>query len=309
MHADIERLAADELARIDRHFRALEALHDDPAFRVLRDARLAGITRRRWDTASTAVMSATSRLGKWRETVAEAVRLARASPPDSERALLLLLGRSVPLTPAETPKENRRPPASGSGTSSGPRFTLNAVSGYVAEDLRTARRVVTDVAAVLTDLRPRLELLTAKLDEADARLGPTGDDGTRAQLGALRERVDRLWGQLDADPLALDPGSVAAIEADLAGLDRETSRRDAAVGRETVSRSGPNERDLLRARLEAYRFRALRLGRAALPEVNACYRRARRLLETEPCDLRQAGEAVHQYMSMERGDDQESHER
>jgi len=393
MHVDVERLAADELEKIDRHLIALEELRDDPTFVMLRDARLTGVTKRRWDTASVAVMSATSRLGKSRDTVSEAIRLLRADPPDAEQAEQLLRGRSVPLTPAETPKQDRRPPAS---TSSLPFFSLHAVKDFVADDLRTAQRVVDDVAGILAPVRPQLASLTARLDDADSRLGPAAGNGTRAELAALRRGLDDLGSLLASDPLALGPadasgpgspdglGRLDAIDAELARLSGRLAppgelppsaasqlarlraavgeltalesyvcaRRAALVKRFTVAHVPPapaaaaglsaridvaetrwqageldqidralaaaaqaasqvvqwadetfDEWDLLRARLKTYRLRAVRRDRATLPELATLHEHARQLLEAAPCDLHQAGEAVHRYMSMERGDD------
>jgi hypothetical protein len=395
MQMDIERLAADELEKIDRHLSALEELRDDPTFVMLRDARLTGVTKRRWDAASAAVMSATSRLDKSRDTVAEAIRLLRANPPDAEQAERLLRGRSVPLTPAETPKQDRRPPAS---TSSKPRFSLRAVKDFVAEDLGTARRVVDEVAGALASARPRLGQLTAMLDDADSRLGPVAGSDTRDELVALRRDLDHLWGVLNVDPLTLGPAGASgpgspdglarldAIDAGLALLSvrlasggeppssaasrlarlraavgelavRESqarARRAALVKRFTVADVPPalaaaaglsaridaaearwqideldeidravavatqaasqvvqradetfNEWDLLRGRLATYRLRAVRRGRATSQELAALHQHARQLLETAPCDLRRAAEAVRLYMSMERGDDPE----
>jgi len=395
MHGDIERLAADELEKIDRHLIALEELRDDPTFVTLREARLTGVTKRRWDAASAAVMSATSRLGKSRDTVSEAIRLLRADPPDPEQAERLLRGRSVPLTPAETPKQDRRPPAS---TSSEPRFSLHAVKDFVADDLRTARRVVDGVADVFAAVRPRLASLTARLDDAGSRLGLTAGNGTRAELVALRRGLDDVWRLLASDPLALIPAGASgpespeglarldAIDADLTRLSgrlasggelpppaasrlgrlraaagelaalesQARARRAALVKQFTVAHVPPvpaaaaglsaridaaearwqtdeideidralaaatqaasqvvqwadetfDEWDLLRARLKTYRLRAVRRDRATRPELAARHEHARQLLETAPCDLHRAGEAVRQYMSMERGDDPE----
>jgi hypothetical protein len=304
MHEDIERLAADELAKIDRHCRALERLRDDPTFVLLRDARLSGITKERWGAASAAVVSATSRLAKSRDTVGDAVRLLRADPPDPEKAERLLRGRSVPLTAAETPKEDRRPPAS---SSSEARFTLRAVKDFVADDLRAAQRVVENVTAVLAAARPRLERLTARLDEADSRLGRATASGTRAELAALRRGLDDAWRLLATDPLALRsvsaPGPDGRGRLDLSRLEAIDAglTRLAPDGAPRPAGEASDEWDLLRARLETYRLRAARRGHAARPDLAAQYRRARQILETIPCDLRLADEAVREYMSMERG--------
>jgi hypothetical protein len=304
MHEDIERLASDELAKIDRHRRALELLRDDPTFVLLRDAQLSGVTRERWEAASAAVVSATSRLAKSRDTVNDAVRLLRANPPDPEEAERLLKGRSVPLTPAETPKEDRRPPAS---SSSEARFTLHAVKDFVADDLRAAQRIVENVAAVLATARPRLEQLTARLDEADSRLGRATASGTQAELAALRRGLDDAWRLLATDPLALrsvgasGPNGRGRLDLSrLEAIDAELTRL-AAAGAPRWADETFDEWDLLRARLETYRLRAARRGYATRPDLAAQYRHARQILETIPCDLRLADEAVRKYMSMEQG--------
>jgi hypothetical protein len=294
MHEDIERLAADELAKIDRHSRALERLRDDPTFILLRDARLSGVTKERWEAASAAIVSATSRLAKSRDTVGDAIRLLRADPPDPEKAEQLLRGRSVPLTPAETPKEDRRPPAS---SSSEARFTLRAVKDFVADDLWAVQRVVENVATVLAAARPRLEQLTARLDEA----------GSRAELAALRRGLDDAWRLLATDPLTLGPVGASGPDGrgrlDLSRLDAIDAEltRLASDGAPRWAGQTSDEWDLLLARLETYRLRAARRGHATRPDLAAQYRRARQILETIPCDLRLADEAVREYMSLEQG--------
>ncbi len=216
MKGDDERLTAAEHAEIERYTRLLGALRDDPTFVTLWDAQLAGTTARRWDVACAAVMSAASRLDKWRETVAQAERLLRAEPPDRERADQLLSGRTVRLTPAETPKEDRRPPAS---PSSEPRFSLAFIKGLIADDLRTAQRVVVTVAEVLAAVRPRLDQLTARLDDAESLLDPMADGDNRAELAALRRGIDDIRTLSQADPLALRP-SAAPGPPGPAGLTR-----------------------------------------------------------------------------------------
>lgn len=56
-----------------------------------------------------------------------------------------------------------------------------------------------------------------------------------------------------------------------------------------------DRRDELRGRLEAFRAKAVRLGRAEDTRLGDIYRRARDLLWTAPCDLRQATVAVASY--------------
>ncbi len=118
---DIERLAADELERIDRHRNALEELRDNPTFVRLQDTRLTGDTKRRWDAASAAVMSATSRLAKSRDIVSEAIRLLLANPPDPRAGGAAAAGPERAFDPGEMPTGGPPPPAS---SSSALRFSL-----------------------------------------------------------------------------------------------------------------------------------------------------------------------------------------
>lgn len=297
-HANIQRLADYELEKIDRARGALEQLRDDPTFVLLRDAELSGVTRQRWEFASAAVVSATSRLTKSRHTVNEAIRLLRANPPQPEEAKRMLNGRSVPLTPPDIPKEERRPPAS---SSSELRFTLHAVQDFVADDFRAAQSVVESVAAVLAAARPRLEQLTVRLDEADSRLGPAAASGTRAGLAALRRSLDDVWRLLAMDPLALSSGTRRAAELD--ELDRAVAATMQGAASQVAHRASEklDECELLRGRLKIYRLRAARRGNAARPELAALYDSARQLLEANPRDLRLAEEAVRRYMEAEQG--------
>ena len=86
------------------------------------------------------------------------------------------------------------------------------------------------VAAVLAAVRPRLDQLTARLDDAESLLDPMADDDNRAELAALRRGADDIRTLSQADPLALRPSAAAgppgpagltrldAIDADLARL-------------------------------------------------------------------------------------------
>ena len=394
MTRDIERLAAGEHVEIEQYSLRLGRLRDDPTFAALCDARLAGTTRSRWDVACAAVRSAGSRLDKWRETVARADRLLRASPPDAAEASRLLIGRTVQLTRAETPKEDRRPPAS---ASSEPRFSLGYIKSLILDDIRTAERAVAEVAEVLEAARSRLDRLAAGLDEAEPLLDPMADDASRAELTALRRGLDELRELVEADPLALGragaagqpgPARLPRLDALNAGLARlagrlapASARRAETAGRlaglrvaagklaalesrardrraslaeritatdrpaapaatvgldarlaaaemrfwpdwravggeldeidseiETATREAERvikrageisaEWELLDFRLKAYRGRADRIGLAGHSELRAVHGGAREVLDTAPCDLRRAADAVHAYMKL-----------
>jgi hypothetical protein len=304
---ELKRLAAAEQAAIEELYRSLGQLCEDPTFILLQRASLAGVTKKSWEIASAAIVSAMSRLGTSRDTVRQAVRLLHADPPDLKEANRLLRGRCVEVHPAQAPPEEHRPPASGSSL---PRFTLHVVEDLAADDLQRARRVVADVAAVLEVARPRLEALTAQFTEVNARLSRDTANGTKAELAGLRHDLDAAEELLATDPLAVRPAGGRAPHGrgrlDLSQLDaiRDRLTRLASDGGadQVVQRADEalEERDLLRGRLEVFRLRAVSAGHVR-PELTALYKRAHQLLEADPCDLGLAGEAVQKYISMERG--------
>lgn len=91
-------------------------------------------------------------------------------------------------------------------------------------------------------------------------------------------------------------GDWSALARAVDGLERATAdaRRQA---REATKATDAllERRDELRGRLEAFRAKALRQGLAEHPELLRLFRRARDLLWTAPCDLRQATRAVSGY--------------
>ncbi|WP_449065748.1 hypothetical protein [Planomonospora algeriensis] len=110
-------------------------------------------------------------------------------------------------------------------------------------------------------------------EDEDGRGGPGGPGGPEGEGGRWLERADLLAGL---------------------GHDAEQALRQAghatAALRELLAR-----RDELRGRLEAFRAKAVRLGRAEDTRLDRLYRHARDLLWTAPCDLRRAAVAVTGY--------------
>lgn len=199
MHEDIERQIEDELKKVSQHTGWLGELRDDPAFVMLSNAEAAGMlsesVKDQWATVRTAVITAESRLHKLRETVEEARRLLRASPPDRNGARRLLHGQSVRLTREEIPKEDRPPPST---SYSDPRFSLRTVRDYVADDIRTARDALEEVRGE-TALEEKRDLLRARLELYRGR-------DRQRKLGGpeLDARYRRALQLLDAFPCDLD---------------------------------------------------------------------------------------------------------
>lgn len=139
---------------------------------------------------------------------------------------------------------------------------LDALRGTEAE----ARRVRDEVLAkIASPVLPDLPDMSATLADRLAAVGRP-PHGTAARGGGWNDLADRV-----AD---LDRAMHAALDQ---------ARRDVEVIRGLLDR-----REELRGRLEAYRAKAARLGGSEDAELAAIYERARELLWTSPCDLREA---------------------
>lgn len=150
------------------------------------------------------------------------------------------------------------------------------------ERMRRIDEVIGQVAAAEAEARTARDLVLAKI--ASPVLPDPPDSAA-----ALRDRLAAL-GTLSAQGRWLElAGRVAELEhAALAALAR------ARTTVETIS-GLLDRRDELRGRLEAYKARAVRLGRAEDVELGRLYRDAHDLLWTAPCDLRRATAALAGY--------------
>ncbi|MBB5433940.1 hypothetical protein [Nocardiopsis composta] len=153
----------------------------------------------------------------------------------------------------------------------------------------------------------------------------TGFPADRAELAAAvaeaesaaeaaRRARDRTGARI-AGPAPAEAPDTAGLRGRLAGLDRlhraghwaelaaaaDALRRDARAAAEAARRSEHADAGLLarraelRGRLDAYRMKAVRLGRAEDPEAARLLRAAHDLLWTAPCDLDAADAALAAY--------------
>jgi chromosome segregation ATPase len=192
--------------------------------------------------------------------------------------------------------------------------------GGLRETVRTDPLSITPaafdgVAAALTDLRPRLEAAVRFRAEHEERVRRIGESIglIRAAEEEARQERERALAKI-ASPLPHEPAELSGPLADrLAALDAlrgrwtELAARVADLERATATAlerarqtvrtiTGLIERrDELRGRLDAYRAKAGRLGRLEDPELTELYQRARDLLWTAPCDLRQATASLAEY--------------
>jgi hypothetical protein len=181
-------------------------------------------------------------------------------------------------------------------------------------DVGALARLEADVAALGSDIATAERLR----DRFDARLGDLG--GLLERLHIAEAEVHRVAAEVRAEIAApVAPGvpvaarlrgrlqELAARRAegnwlDLAGdvdrIERDlTAAIAAADARLAAINSLLRRRDELRGRLDGYRAKARRLGRAEDPELDRCYRRARDALRTTPCDLTRAAAAVTEYQN------------
>ena len=174
---------------------------------------------------------------------------------------------------------------------------------------------------------PRVRAVSAALEAMTARLAARSAlrSGYPARRAALRDALDALAGAeraardayaraagkilapgfppaTDGEPalrrrlVTLDRLDVSALDEALPALERAVAAAlDSAADRQKLADGLLARRDELRGRLEAYRMKAVRTGRAEQDNVLACFTTAQDLLWVAPCDLPAATRAVVAY--------------
>jgi hypothetical protein len=214
-HAGLTRQEAHDLVLRERAAlaawsAALDALRSDPAWAALAGARPRGRTGELWTAARQAAEAVESMLAKANRTLAEAGDALDLGGPDDTvliRVDRLLRGEAVRMDRAELPRAQRRPPWS---VSSEPRFSLSEVKSLIESDLRAARALAADVAAVLGAAGPRLDLLTGLLGRIRAAADPRADAALLPAIRAAAADLDVLRDVLANDPLSLRTGGAGA---------------------------------------------------------------------------------------------------
>ena len=173
------------------------------------------------------------------------------------------------------------------------------------------------VTAALAARRDHLEHAVRVREGFDARLRALADlaAAVRAAEDAARAARDRVLAKIASPVLPHLPDQAPALAERLAALratpadadwfavtrrvtDLERALGDALRQAEEATAATNallERRDELRGRLDAFRAKAQRQGLAEHPDLLLLYRRARDLLWTAPCDLRQATRAVTGY--------------
>ncbi|MFI6763746.1 hypothetical protein ACIBF5_31945 [Micromonospora sp. NPDC050417] len=147
-------------------------------------------------------------------------------------------------------------------------------------------------------LHQTLATVTAAQDRAHAAYERATDRIADPGLAEPVDPVPELWAAATS-LVRRTPSEAegwATVADQLTALEGEASAALAAAADRTRVADGLiGRRDELRGRLEAYRAKAVRLGRAEEPRLTGLYSTARDLLWTAPCDLRAATRAVHAY--------------
>jgi hypothetical protein len=194
---------------------------------------------------------------------------------------------------------------------------------HMAPDGRADMTRLDGVADGFHALRTRLAQAVRIRAEHDGRVRGIGETirQVAAAEAAAREARDLVVAKIAVPVLPDLPGAAGALRERLTafGLLRDERRwlelagraeelEDAAEAALAVASTAVEDisglldrRNELRGRLEAYKARAGRLGRAEDAELGRLYRHAHDLLWTAPCDLRRATAALARYQRAIRG--------
>ncbi|WP_125619611.1 hypothetical protein [Actinomadura sp. WAC 06369] len=160
-------------------------------------------------------------------------------------------------------------------------------AGY-ADRLRAVARTLGELREAEAEERRVRDAVAAKIAGPPPAARPAASAGLADRLAALdrdaRTGGDRTGGGWTERARRIDDLERAA------GAALRDAREAAGVVRGLLER-----RDELRGRLDAYRMKAARLGLAEDGATAGLYERARALLWTSPCDLREATVALAEY--------------
>jgi hypothetical protein len=188
------------------------------------------------------------------------------------------------------------------GGTSAPAAGIDVRLAGAEEALASARAVRDDWTGQLAAARRLLADLSTTIAASDAvaaRAG-AGIAGVSPEPGA--DPSDDLAGRLDA--IAATAGAIgwSDLGAALADWRRHVqAASDVAAARAAALQTSLDERDELRARLDAYEAKAATLGLLEDPELGDRHRRAHDALYTAPTDLAGAALLVEQYRDQLRG--------
>jgi hypothetical protein len=208
----------------DRISTALFDLENHPGYRLLKGARLAGSTRRRWEDATTRLTLLWRLFDAYQRVLDEAGELRDRQPRPGEAVLReltgLLSGPSVELPLEEIPLEKR--------TLLGPtseRFTLDEAVERMTAAYGEAIDLISSVDTAWEALLGPLDAAEEEWREA-ARLARSLEAGRHAELDRIGRELAAAGQIVRTDPLALardggaDASRLDAVRTDLAAVHR-----------------------------------------------------------------------------------------
>ncbi|MGO9789308.1 MAG: hypothetical protein ACLP8S_07245 [Solirubrobacteraceae bacterium] len=174
----------------------------------------------------------------------------------------------------------------------------------IAAGLERARAAVQDVIASRQHLSEETSATIAEIDEAISALSRA-----RAKEQESAEKISGSTALAEIEPAAAELGrlhdellaiqSETSVDVSVRALAALRGRSAAALdrARSLAAAGGASlaQRNELRGRLDAYRAKALAIGRAEDAELDSLYRQAMDALFTAPCDLRHSESLVLAY--------------
>jgi chromosome segregation ATPase len=264
--------------------------------RLLAGAKLAGETKRRWESAVvdlTVLWELFTAYSAVVDRAAEILAHARRHSPRLAEITALLTGPSVRLEAASSPVTSRN--LTGTGDTW---FTLGTAVREMTRVFANVADVVKAAEGVWNDAADRLQQVGADLAEARRQASGFADDDLTKMLAAAEADLGRLRGVLNSDPLALTrPDHLDAARFDR--LQHQTAEvvsraselewlRDNADQRIAAAKAAFSAaRDARQAAVTAHERAVAKIAAAGLPPLPEVDSLAGRLATVD--GLRQAG--------------------
>jgi hypothetical protein len=198
------RAVAEATAERDAIQSNLLDLDNSLGIRLLKGTMLTGVSKTRWDAASSELATLWDLYAAYSAIISEA-----AGSRDLARITTLMTGPSVQVTRGPRPLAERD--LADTGTD---RLTLAAARTRMRAQFADIAALAAATEKAWNDAAAQLEVVASDL----ARTDPSGDDALTAEAAAVRRELGGLRDALNADPLGIAPGPAAALAERAAGL-------------------------------------------------------------------------------------------
>lgn len=231
--------------------------------------------------------------------------LTRLDPLDAELREVLAIGEQVGTSRLDELNKIRERLATARELAMTDPLTLknNDPLTGIETELAALRTEFQNLATTRDSVDERVARLTARLDDINAIHGEASNVTAvvlakiaTPNLPELRDLTPPLRHRLAGLQALRDRANWTQLAGELDGLDRATAEAVTEAKAQLAARTGLLDRRAeLRGRLDAYRAKAARQGRAEDLELGALHTQAYDLLYTAPCDLAAATRAVNRY--------------